>query len=308
MQQKNAQQVRRAGAHRLEDGEHVHALLKVRVHGHGHADGAQHHGDQADEAQNRGGVVKPVGQRRIPFAIVRHLRVGQRVFHLLAHRDRIGRCRQLEQQPPAGPVTRAQQRGLVKRRPGDHHPRPNAGTGRDAVRLLPEHRRDAEGSAAQAERLPHMRVQPDEKLLRHHHGVALQSLLQADVRLQFRVAVERIDGGVHGLEGHQNGNGIRRHGGHGDGFDHPGGADSLLRESVDLCLLRGGWLMKDARAQVPGHQGARLSAERAPEAVTEAAHAHQRGDADGYGEHHEAKLAGSRLQVTPTDCGGALPA
>ena len=85
LQEKDAQQVARSCAHSLQNGQHIHALFQVRVHRHGHADGAQHHGYQAGQAQDRGRTVHATAQRRIAFAEVHYLRVGQRRFQLTAH-------------------------------------------------------------------------------------------------------------------------------------------------------------------------------------------------------------------------------
>ena len=52
LQEKDAQQIGGIRANGLQNRQHVHALFEVRVHGHGHADSAQNHGDQADEAQD----------------------------------------------------------------------------------------------------------------------------------------------------------------------------------------------------------------------------------------------------------------
>ncbi len=37
LQKKNAQQISRSSAHCLQNGQHVHALLQVSMHRHGHA-------------------------------------------------------------------------------------------------------------------------------------------------------------------------------------------------------------------------------------------------------------------------------
>ena len=43
LQQKDAQQIRGIRADGLENRQRVHVLLEMRVHGHGNADGAEHH-------------------------------------------------------------------------------------------------------------------------------------------------------------------------------------------------------------------------------------------------------------------------
>ena len=91
LQEKYAQQIGGIRADGLENGQRVHVLLKVRVHGHGDADSAEHHGDQADEAEDRGRIVEPAGERRVAFAEVDYLRIRQRRFQLLAHRGSLRR-------------------------------------------------------------------------------------------------------------------------------------------------------------------------------------------------------------------------
>ena len=84
MQKKDAQQVRGISADGLQDGQHIHALLEVSMHGHGHADCAQHHRYETNQAEDRGGVVETLAQAGIALAEVHHLRVGQRRLDLLA--------------------------------------------------------------------------------------------------------------------------------------------------------------------------------------------------------------------------------
>ena len=59
------------------------------MHGHGHADSAEHHGDEADEAKYGGGMIQALSQRRIALAVIHHLRVRQRRLDLFAHGHRI---------------------------------------------------------------------------------------------------------------------------------------------------------------------------------------------------------------------------
>ncbi len=200
LQQKYPQQIAGTCAHGLQNGQHVHALLQVSVHGHGHANRSQHHGNQADQAQNRGRVVQAPIQPRIALFEVHHLRVGQRRLHLLAQGDGIGLRRQLHQQLLAGPAARRQQAGALERRLRDHHPRSQSRSGAEAVRLLLQHGGNAEVPAAQPQRLADPRIQPNEKLLGHHRRITVESLLQAHRRLQLRRAVVGILGWVHGLE------------------------------------------------------------------------------------------------------------
>ena len=165
LQQKDAQQIGGAGADGLQDGQHVHALLQVRVHGHGHADCAEHHGHQADQAEDGGGVVQALAQRRIAFAVVHHLRVGQRGLDLLAQSHGVGLGRQLHQQALAGAAAGGDQAGGGQRRLRDHHARTHRGHRGHAVRLLLEDGRDAEVAPAQPQRLADVGIQADEKLL-----------------------------------------------------------------------------------------------------------------------------------------------
>ena len=83
LQQKNAQQICRARANRFQNRQHVHALLKMRMHRHRDANRAQHHRHQANQTQDRSRIIEPLAQRRIAFLEVHHLRVGQRRFNLL---------------------------------------------------------------------------------------------------------------------------------------------------------------------------------------------------------------------------------
>ncbi len=64
----DAQDVRGARADRLHDGEHLDPLLQMRAHRHRHPDRAQHHGHQADQAEQPGRALQAVGQRGVAFA------------------------------------------------------------------------------------------------------------------------------------------------------------------------------------------------------------------------------------------------
>ena len=203
----------------------------MRVHSHGNADGPKDHGHQADQAQDRGRVIQSLAKRRIALAKIHHLRIGQRFLHLLAHGHRVrgNRCvqsrlallRQFQQQPLAGPASRSDEPGLVQGGLRNHHPRPQACAGRKPVRLLLQHRRNLEVPPAQPQRLPHLRVQPDEKLLRHHHRIPGQSLRKGHRRLELSRSVIRILVRVDGLERNQQRHRIRRHRRHGNGLRHP---------------------------------------------------------------------------------------
>ncbi len=87
------------------------------VHGHGNANGAQDHGDQANERKDSGGTVETVRDSRIPFLVIHDLRIRERCFNLFAdglrRNTRRQRVRQLEQQALAGAAARREQaRGL----------------------------------------------------------------------------------------------------------------------------------------------------------------------------------------------------
>ena len=152
LQKKDAEQIGGGCADGFEDGEHVHALLEVGVHGHGDADGSEHHGDKADEAEDGGGIVEAAGERGIAFAEVHDLRVGQCGLKLAAHGggfsiggEATGKSgRELDEQTPAGTAAGRQQAGTLERGLGDHDARTEPCAGGDAVRLLREHGGDAE--------------------------------------------------------------------------------------------------------------------------------------------------------------------
>ena len=106
LKEKDAQQVCGVRAEGLENGQRVHVLLEMRMHGHGNPDGAKHQRDEADEAQDGSGIIEALRKAGIAFAEVCHLRVRQRRFQLRAYCRslRVGcqaarrRGRELEQQ------------------------------------------------------------------------------------------------------------------------------------------------------------------------------------------------------------------
>ncbi len=187
LQQEDAQQIGGVRADGLQNRQHVHALLEMRVHGHGDADGAEDHGDEADEAQDRGGIVEAAGERRIAFAKVHHLRVGQRRFKLLAHcgslsvgGEAAGRsCGKLDEQAARGAAAGSEQSCAGERSLRDHDARTHANAGADAIGLLLERRGDAKVLAAQAESVADVGVEADEKFVGDDCRVALERLAVA---------------------------------------------------------------------------------------------------------------------------------
>ncbi len=88
LEQVDAQDVGRACADGLHDGEDFNALLQVGAHGHGDADGSEDHGDETDEAEESGGVVEAASELGTGLAEVGDLRVRE---YLSRARD--GGCR-----------------------------------------------------------------------------------------------------------------------------------------------------------------------------------------------------------------------
>ena len=80
----NAQDVGGSRSDRLHDSEHLYALLQMRAHRHGYADGAQDHGNQADQAKQSGRAIQALRQRRIALAKVHDLRVREHLLKLRA--------------------------------------------------------------------------------------------------------------------------------------------------------------------------------------------------------------------------------
>ena len=94
--------------------------------------------------------------------------------------------------------------------------------------------------SAQPQRLAYMRIQPNQKLLRHHGRVALQSLLQAHRRFQLGGSVVGILAGIDGLQRNQQRHRIGRHRSHGDGLRDPGECRSparILFQTRDLVFF-----------------------------------------------------------------------
>jgi len=91
LQQEDSQQIAGTGAYSLQDGQHVHALLEMSVHGHGDTNRTQHHGHKANEAKNCRCVVQAFVQSWIALAKIHNLRIGQSRFHLFSQRGKMGR-------------------------------------------------------------------------------------------------------------------------------------------------------------------------------------------------------------------------
>ena len=294
------------------------------MHGHGHADGAQHHRHKTDKAQDSSSIVQPLAQSRIALAEVHHLRVGQCFLQLFAHCHRVNRgCSfsgnhplnafgQLDQQPLAGTAARRQQPRTLQRSLRDHHPGSHSHACAHAVGLLLQDSRNREVPASQPQRLAHPGIQADKKLIGYNCRVPLQSLFKAHRWLQLRRSIVGVFAGVYSFERNQQRHWVRRHRGHRDGLRYPGRANSRLlapiKDRRDLVVFRRCWLMKDPRTQIPGHQRARFSAQSSAKAVAESANSHKGRNAHSHRQHHKAEFARRGLQVTPADGPGALPA
>ena len=313
LQKEDAEQVGGARAHSFEDGEDVHALLEVCVHRHGDADGAKDHGDQANEREQRGGVVKALRERGIAFAIVHHLRVGEGLLEVLAQRlggDALGELvRQLNDEALGGAAAGRDEFGGVEFLARDEDARTDAGAAGEAIGLLLDHGGDMEGFAAQAEIAADVGVEADEEFVGDGDVGAGERLRERDRGLEVDSAVVGVLGGVDGFERDEERDRIGGDRGHGDRFRDPGGADAgdFLSEGGDAFELGGGGQAVDACAEVAGHEGARFDAEGVAEGLSESADADQRGHADGDGEDDESELAGGGLEVAPGDGGGAAP-
>ena len=316
LQKKNPQQVTRSRPHRLQNRQHIHALFQMRMHGHCHADRPQHHRYQADQAQDRRCIIQPLRQPRIPLTEIHHLRIRQRLFNLLAQRHGIDLRRQFHQQPLGRAAPRRNQPRPVKRRLRNHHSRPKSSARAHAVRLLLQNCRNLECSAAQPQRLSHMRIQADQEFLRHHCRVALQSPLQAHRRLQLRRSIIGILARIDSLQRNQQRHRIGRHGSHRNRLRHPRRLNlprSLLPRVLflnrrELAPFVVGGKAKNARAQVARHQRSCFSAQSLFEAIAEPAHAHQRRHSNGNGQHHKSEFARSRLQIPPANRSRPFPA
>ena len=119
LQQKNAQQIARPRADSLQNRQHIHPLLEVRMHRHRNTDRAQHHGDKTDQTQDGRCPVQTFCERRVTLAKIHHLRFGQDGLDLLANRgelrDSLHGRGQLDQQAFVGPASRSNEIRRVKR-------------------------------------------------------------------------------------------------------------------------------------------------------------------------------------------------
>ena len=163
----------------------------------------------------------------------------------------------------------------VRSRPGagEHDARADVEAAGHTVGLGGDHAGDAEILAADAQGVAGAHVQADQQVIGYDHGAGVERLAERAGGVELHFAVERVGGGIHGLDGDQQriGHGLRRR--HGDGFGDPGAADALSRKAVERGLLFGRGEGEDAGGEVAGHEGAGLAEEHAPEGAAETAHA-----------------------------------
>ncbi len=156
-----------------------------------------------------------------------------------------------------------------------------------------------------------MRVQANQELLSDDSRVAFQRLLQVHRRLQLSTAVIRILSRIDGLQRNQQRHRIGRHARPSKPSPQPTSTAPLpvdCASCINLLLLFRRRLAIDARAQVAGHQRSRFGGQRAPKALAESAHAHQRRHSHRNRQHNERKLARRGLQIAPADRCRAAPA
>ena len=75
----------RARANAFHDGDGIHLLLQVRVHGRGHAERAHNQRDEAHQAQECGRAVQTLGDDRMRLAEIGDQRIGKIFLQGLAH-------------------------------------------------------------------------------------------------------------------------------------------------------------------------------------------------------------------------------
>ena len=215
----------------------------MRAHGHRHADRTQHHGHQADQAEQPGGALQAIGQRGVAFSEVGDLRIRQHLLQAGTHGgDASAVRRQLEQEALSGAAALLQQAALLERALGHHHPRTQPHARAHAVRLAHQDRRDAEVGVANLQARSHLGVQPYEHVFGNHHGGVGQHLAQISRGLQIDGSVEGILLRIDRLQRNQQRHRIARGGDHGNRIGNLGALNAMRGHRIECLLLLGSGL------------------------------------------------------------------
>ena len=265
------------------------------AHGHGHADGSEDHGDEADEAEESGGVVEAAGELRTGFAEVGDLRVGENLFELGTEgADVLGftvsGVVDLEEIALAGATAEAEESAVQHGAAGDHDARAEADSGGHAVRLAHDDGCDTEMLRSDLEGVADFGVEADEEVVVDENSGVIEQVAQFSGRAENDVSVKGINGGIDGLERDEQRDGVALHGGHRDRLRHAGALDAAGSERVKLLLLFRSGEAEHARGEVGGHDAAGVAKKSPLKCVAEAAYAGEGCDSDGDGEQDENEL------------------
>ncbi len=251
----------------------------MRAHGHRDPDRAQHHGHQANQAEQSGGSFQAVCKRRIAFPEVSDLGVRQHLLQACAHGgDTSTVTRQLEEEALSRAAPLLQQAALFKGALGHHHARAQAHARAHTVRLAHQDGRDAKRVVADLQARADLGVQPYEQVFGNHDSSIGEHLAQISRGLENDGTIEGILLRIDGLERNQQRHGIAGRRDHRHQIADFRTLDTAGGQRIELLLLLLCRLAEHARGEIGGHDGARLPQQGLLKRVAKAAHAGKRGN------------------------------
>ena len=158
--------------------------------------------DETDETEEGGGIVDGFGDILATVAIVANEDAVEVFMNVVLEGVEVGAGVQAEEEAAGGAAAVLHESGLFEcgARDDDAHAGPEAGG--ETVRLSRDFASDFELLAANADAIADVHFEADEKFV-GYDGVIIagEQLLQGNIGLEAELAIERVDGRVHGFDG-----------------------------------------------------------------------------------------------------------
>ncbi len=162
LRQVDAQHLSRPRAEAFQNGDGIHLMLQVRVHGRGHAQRAHNQRDQADEAEEGGGALQAARDDGMGLAVIGDEALGKGLLQSIPHLLHVRAARrQQEQVALGGTAADTDQAGAFEALTANHHAWADVDAAGQAVGLRYQQRRDAKVLATEPQGAAHARLQPE---------------------------------------------------------------------------------------------------------------------------------------------------
>ena len=282
------------GADRLQHGNGFQFLFQERADAAGHADPADHQGDEPDQPEIHRELAEEPPEHRLGLLIRAHphrlVRKGGR--QLALNGPRAQRLGQFEEMPVRHPAARLDELGRVKALAGHQHAGAEAERAGRPVRLLLQDAGDPEISLADLQHAADLQAETDQQGLLGQHLAAAEQRRRRVLRIGPQCPIERI-AGLDRFEFDQLRAGRRR--GHRHQFAHVHAGDPATVEPGQYRLSFRRQRTRRPQLHIGSQQTAGLALDRPVHVGGKEPHAHKRGHAerDAHEEVGEAPPVGA---------------